>query len=286
MCIWYHKVTLTCSKMGSGDDRRSLQPKSPSKVSVNQLTRQAHEHLRRGDLRKAMEHFEGAVEQSRGVEDLKVKISCYLNAGACLVSLGQYKRGLSFLESASTIVKSIGEEEEESVGRKDMLEMSADVFYNAAVAAQGMREYEKAVSSFNSCIERYLKAGLKEHAAEAFSSLASCHREAGQTDKEVTILASAQQLYNEVGDCGSEALVCVDLANAHLSCARKEECKQMIGQAKMLCLRVDNPQIRGMLQQLSLCIQRLRLFAFSVIPILAHALIVIVCHFQANGLSN
>lgn len=231
--------------MGSGDDRRSLHRKSPSKASVDQLTRQAHEHLQRGNLRKAMEHFESAVEQSRSVEDLKVKLSCYLNAGACLVSLGQYKRGLSFLESASTIVKDVGEEEHGSVERRDMLEMSADVFYNAAVAAQGMQEREKAVSSFHACIERYMKAGLKEHAAEAFSSLASCYRETGQSEKEVTSLASAQQLYNEVGDCGSEALVCVELAKAHFGRAQKEECQQMITQAKMLCLRVDNTKVKG-----------------------------------------
>ena len=230
--------------MGSGDDRREQHPKSTRNASINQLTRLAHEHLQNGDLRKAMEHFESAVEQSKSIEDLKVKISCYLNAGACLVSLREYKRGLNFLESASTTVKTMGDEGERA-SHGDLLEMSADIFYNTAVAAQGLHEYEKAVSNFSSCIDCYLKADSRENAAEAFTSLASCHREEGQAEKVVTSLKSAQQLYSEVGDCGSEALVCVDLAKAYLKCSRLEECKQMVTKAKMLYLRVDNPKIQG-----------------------------------------
>ena len=231
--------------MGSGDDRGDLQPTSPSKTSLNQLTRLAHEHLQKGDLQKAMEHFESAVEQSKNIGDSSVRVSCYLNAGACLVSLGRYKRGLSFLESAAGIIKTFEEESNGASEKVQMLEMSADVHYNAAVAAQGLHEYEKAVTSFDSCIDFYMKAGSKGHAAESFSSLATCHGEAGSIDKQIDCLKSAQQLYNELGDPGNEALVYVDLAKAYLSGEKKDECKQMLSTAKMLCLRVDNAEIQG-----------------------------------------
>ena len=231
--------------MGSGDDRHDLQPNSPSKTSLrlSDLTRLAHEHLQKGDLHKAMEHFESAVERSKTVEDIKVKISCYLNAGACLVSLGKYTRGLSFLESASSIIKTMGEEN--GSGVNDTWEMSADVFYNTAVAAQGLQDYDKAVSSFKSCIDLYMKADSKEHAAEAFTSLASCHRESHQNEREIACLSSAQHIYNDLGDCSSEALVCIDLAKAYLGIGRPDECKQMLSTAKMMCLRMDDPKIQG-----------------------------------------
>ena len=230
--------------MGSGDDRQDVQPRSPSRASLNHFTRLAHEHLQKGDLQTAMKHFETAVEQCKNVEDASVRVSCHLNAGACLVSLGQYKRGLSFLESASGIIKTF---EESSGGEENvqMLEISADVHYNTAVASQGLREYEKAVASFKTCIGLYAKAGSKGHAAEAYSSLASCHGEAGSIDEQLDCLKSAQQLYSELGDCSNEAVAYVELAKAYLSSEQEEECKQMLSAAKMMCLRVDDAKIQG-----------------------------------------
>ena len=227
--------------MGSGDDKREMQPGLNCGSSLNELTRLAHEHLQNGNLQKAMEHFESAVEKSQGVDDISVKISCYLNAGACLVSLGQYERGLNFLHSAAGIIKTNGGDDASA----QTLEMSADVFYNTAVAEQGLREYDRAVTNFKSCIDLYVKASMKQQAAEAFASLASCHKEAGEAHKEIACLTNAQRLYNELGEYSHEALVYVDLAKAYLSISRQDECKKMLGTAKMMCLRLDESRIRG-----------------------------------------
>lgn len=230
----------------SDDDKGKGQPKPSSGASLNRLTQLAHEHLQKGDLTKAMEHFESAVKRSREVGDSSVKISCYLNAGACLVSLGQYKRGLSFLESAASVIKTMDlEGEGESSPDAHALEVSADVFYNTAVAVQGLREYEKAVANFKLCIDLYVKADAKQLAAEGFTSLASCHKEVGHTDKEIACLMCAQQLYSDLGDCSNEALVYVDLAKAYFRIDQRDECKQMLSTAKMLCLRVDDPKVQG-----------------------------------------
>lgn len=226
--------------MGSGDDKRQMQPGLNSESSLNELTRLAHEHLQNGNLQKAMEHFESAVEKSEGVADISVKISCYLNAGACLVSLGQYERGLSFLESAAGVIKTNGGD-----ASAQTLEVSADVFYNTAVAEQGLREYNRAVTNFKSCIDLYVKAGSKQQAAEGFVSLAICHKEAGDAHKEIACLTNAQRLYNELGEYSHEALVYVDLAKAYLSIGRQDDCKRMLSTAKMMCLRLDEPKIQG-----------------------------------------
>lgn len=235
--------TIICHKvqsMGSGDDRCNV--RSRSKFSLNELTRVAHEHLQRGNLEKALEHFESAVEQSKGIGDDGVKISCYLNAGACLVSLRNYKKGLSFLESAASIIKTLNTNGDTC---SQTLEMSADVFYNTAIAAQGLDKYDEAVSNFKSSIDLYVKAGSKQQAAEAFLSLACCHKGAGEAHKEIACLTNAKHLYNELEDYSREALVNVDLARAYLSASRQEDCKKMLSIAKMMCLRVDEPRLQG-----------------------------------------
>ena len=248
--------------MGTGDKRSGGEGQSPS---ISELTRQAHKQLRKGDLQGAMDHYERAVEESKSISDPAVKISSLLNAGACLVSMGHYRRGLGLLESACKTLKkagiTAGESDEEvatdrtSVKRsrtslshedRNLFEMSADVYFNRAVAAQGLQDFDKATSSFKTSIDHYLKAGAKSHAAEGFSSLARCQREAGHIDEEVTSLVSAQQLYRELEAFGSEAMVCVDLAKVYLGVGRKDECKKMLAMAKLQAMRVEDPKTQGM----------------------------------------
>lgn len=251
--------------MGTGDNHRKKTISAHAGAqtsSINELTRQAHKQLQKGDLHGAMEHYERAVEEAKLTSDNTVKISSYLNAGACLVSLGHYRRGLELLESACKILKKAGihtvsdrDAEIERIASspaspkpKDthLLEMSADVYFNTAVAAQGLQDFKKATSSFKISIDHYLKAGAKSHAAEGFSSLAGCYQEAGQLDQEIASLVSAQQLYSELEDSSNEATTCIDLAKVYLRVGRKEECKQMLGTAKLQTLRVDDPRIQGL----------------------------------------
>lgn len=224
--------------------------------SVDELTRQAHRRVRKGDLQGAMEHYEQAVEEAKSSSDPTVKISSFLNAGACLVSLGHHRRGLGLLESACKILKKAGattDGRDHIASRptsskpesRHLFELSADVYFNAAVAAQGLQDFKKAVSSFKICIDHYMKAGAKSHAAEGFSTLAACYREAGQLDEEIASLLSARQLYYELEDVSNEAMTCMDLAKVYLQVGRKEECKEMVATAKLQVLRVDDPRVQG-----------------------------------------
>ena len=247
--------------MGTGDKHSGTSGGGVQAPSVNELTRQAHKRLQKGDLQGAMEHYERAVEGAKSTSDPTVKVSSYLNAGACLVSLGHYRRGLGLLESACKILKKAGitasDRDTEldcialssptSSKTKDrqLLEMSADVYFNTAVAAQGLHDFKKATSCFKTSIDLYLKAEAKNHAADGFGSLAGCYREAGKLDQEIASLVSAQQLYNELEDSSNEAMTCMELAKVYLRVGRKEECKRMIATAKLQALRVDDPRIQG-----------------------------------------
>jgi tetratricopeptide (TPR) repeat protein len=243
--------------MGTGDKHSGEQA-----PSINELTRLAHKRLQKGDLQGAMEHYERAVEAAKLTSDPTVKISSYLNAGACLVSLGHYRRGLGLLESACKLLKKTGiisfdrDTELDRIQTKSsptsskprdrpLLEMGADVYFNTAVAAQGLHDLKKSTSCFKISIDLYLKAGAKHHAADGFSSLAGCYQETDQLEQEIASLASAQQLYNELEDSSNEAMMSVELAKVYLRVGRKEECKRMITTAKLQALRVEDPKTQG-----------------------------------------
>lgn len=240
--------------MGSGAEVES----TPRQPSINELTRQAYGCLEKEDLQEAMKLFESAVERSRDTGDPRTQLSCSLNAGTCLVSSGHYQRGLSLLEDASRTANTLVETGERGSSSRDAdvstnpdctdaqtLRMSADVFFNMGVASQSLREYAPAAVHFKRCIELYTRADLKRHAAEGLVGLAECHREAGEVEMEITSLTSAQCLYDELADYGGEAVVYVDLSRAYLSLGKKEESKQMLNTAKMMCLRVDDPSTQG-----------------------------------------
>ncbi len=247
--------------MGTGD-KHSNNAGEVQAPSINELTRLAHKRLQKGDLQGAMEHYERAVEGAKLTSDPTVKISSYLNAGACLVSLGHYRRGLGLLESACKLLKKAGIiafDRDTELDRtqakssptsskprdRQLLELGADVYFNTAVAAQGLHDFKKSTSCFKISIDLYLKAGAKNHAADGFSSLAGCYQEAGELEQEIASLVSAQQLYNELEDSSNEAMMCVELAKVYLRVGRKEECKRMVATAKLQALRVVDPRKLG-----------------------------------------
>lgn len=214
------------------------------KDTLIEITRVAHKHLEKGELEKATEHFEKAATEAESVEDSDLKISCFLNAGACLVSLGQYDKGLRLLESAAGVIKTVQGDTEEG-GNPHVLASSADVHYNSAVACQGMKDHERAAREYQACVELYEKAGYRQHAADALASLAACHRESGQREEERACLIRAQQSYRELEDQRGDAIVSTDLARVCLSLGKTEECKQMLSRAKVICLRVDDQKAQG-----------------------------------------
>ena len=220
-------------KMGSGEH-------SATSAVVERLNQAAKEQLESGNYEKALEHYVSAVEESERIKNQDIEYACLLNAGACMVSLGRCKEGLQLLERAIDIVDASGKELD-----RDSAATHADVYFNAGVAAQELKDVERAVSYFNLSLELYLAFSLKHYANEACSNLAKCYRHLGNTEKEVDALQASQKLCHDLGYCDAEALACGELVVAYLLANKITECRQALCTAKMMCLRSTNPKTQG-----------------------------------------
>ena len=224
----------------------------------------AHEYLEKGELQKAAEEFQkvakGAQESPAGSTEAHI-ISCLLNAGACLVSLGEYEKGLSCLNSAAAVItarsppngptehredgsSSNGPAESREDG-KESLQILADVHFNSAIAYQALGDYDQAVQQYQVCLNIHENSGNPGTSADILNALAECCRETGQFDQEVSYLERAQVVCRELGESGREAVVCVRLARAHLRAGREGDCRQLLSTAKMISSRVSDKKILG-----------------------------------------
>ena len=199
----------------------------------------AHECLEKGELQRAAAEFQRAAEELEGSSS--DKISCLLNAGACLVSLADYTGGLACLDSARSIITGSPTGLGEGAGR-DLL---SDVHYNSAIAHQALGDHEKAVEEFQHCIDLQEQSGQLNTAADTIVALAGCHREAGQARCEISCLEKARSVSRRAGDSGREGVVCVALARGHLREGREGECRQMLSTAEMVSSRVDDKAMLG-----------------------------------------
>lgn len=220
-------------KMGSGEG-------SATSSVVEQLNQAAKEQLESGNYEKALEHYVSAVEECERIKNHDAEYACLLNAGACMVSLGRCKEGLQLLERAMDIVDASGKELD-----MDSATTHADVYFNAGVASQELKDFEKAETYFKLSLELYLAFSLKQYASEACSNLAKCYRHLGDTEKEVDTLQGSQKIYHDLGDCDAEALTCGELVVAYLLANKISECRQALCTAKMMCLRSTNPKTQG-----------------------------------------
>jgi tetratricopeptide (TPR) repeat protein len=231
---------------------QTLVEEQPSQHGSLELTRQAYQELHKGEHQKAISCFESAAEKARDEGDNITMISCYLNAGACLVSRGKLEEGNKFLLTSYKLVKALSQEKDISRELEEdegsMIEIRADIYYNLGVAAQKMDNLKQAVSCFKASAELYLKSECKLHAAESLTGLARCRRQSRQSDKEITCLVTAQQLYHKMGRSFNEAEVCLELARTYLREERLEDCKEMLSTAKLLCLRVDDRGLKGSIE--------------------------------------
>ena len=260
---------LDRSMGSSGDEadkRKSTAPpisSRPSLVkSILEQTALGQECVEKEDLKGALQHFQSALEKTESLSDKeqpKLKLSCLLNAGACLVSSGEPESGLKLLETAWELTESQGtrerdddgdegkeqQKEEEEKEAKENSKTRADLLYHIGTAAQAMGDVEKAEANFKRSVDEHIKIGDKNQAADVFCALADCHQRASQHEKQIACLLSAQKLFGEAGEEGKEALSCAELSMAYLATGRDEECRQMLTTAKMMSLRLDDVKMQG-----------------------------------------
>lgn len=251
--------------MGSGNDEaqhhKSATSLSPIVKLISEQTALGQACVSKGDYHGALEHFQSALEKAETLSDKeqpKLKFSCLLNLGACLVSSGNSIRGLNMLETALALLETgskqdiDGKEErknedsqEEKHNVEEEIKMRADLHYNIGAAAQALGEHERAVEAFKLSVAEHMKIGDKKQAAEVFRALAGCHQQSRQYDSQIACLLSAQRLLGELGEEEREALVCADLSMVYYTAGRDEECRQMLTTAKMMSLRLSDTRAQG-----------------------------------------
>lgn len=233
---------------------------------VNELTKTAYNLLDSGDNEKAIEYFENAAVKARELGNTSAIVPCYLNAGACLVIQGEFRRGRRFLQSALKLLRGKRSSRSELEGQiswsddyrhltsssrsaktsgviaKDAaVRMSADIHHYLGVAHQGMEDYQKARAHLQMSVKLYMKdPSSSGHAAESLTHLSHCYRDMEDVEKEMSSLKGAEELYHELGDSSNEAGTCMELGRLYLREGRADDTKQMLSTARMLCQRVDN----------------------------------------------
>ena len=236
-------------------------PVPSSEEKIRDLTTRGHQCLLSSQYNVALDHFQSALTLTELVDQPRLKLSCFLNTGACLITLGEYQRGISLLKSALILLDSIpskreagpedkkeheseDKKEHESEDKKDD-EIRGDIYYNLGMANQGVVNYLEAVTQFKQSIEYYIKANQPSTAADVYITLATCHQDNEQFDHQITALLNAQQLYHNSGHPGKEALVYAQLAIAYQTIGQKEECISMLTTAKIMGLRLDDTKVQG-----------------------------------------
>ena len=232
-----------------------------SEEKIQDFTTRGHQCLLSSQYNVALDHFQSALTLTEQVDQPRLKLSCLVNTGACLITLGEHQRGISLLKSAITLLDSISSKKEvgsedkkerepedknehESEVKKDD-EIRGDIYYNLGMANQGIADYLEAVTQFKQSIEYYIQADQPSTAADVYITLATCHQDNEQFDHQITALFNAQQLYHNSGQLGKEALVCAQLAIAYQTIGQKEECISMLTTAKIMGLRLDDTKAQG-----------------------------------------
>ena len=226
-----------------------------------ELTEASYNLLDMGDNEKAVEYFEKAAKMSMELGNASAVVPCYLNAGACLISLGKFQRGHRFLQSALKMLRNQRAEREDQNSRNNFgrptsscsskltgstpedatVRMSADIHHYLGVVHQAMEDYQKALAHFQLSAKLYIKdQSCSGQAAESFTHSSHCYHQIGDLEMEASNLKKAEEIYHQLRDSYNEARICMKLAQIYLGEGRSNDSKQMLSSAKLLCQYVEN----------------------------------------------
>lgn len=207
---------------------------------VKSLTASGHECISRSDHEQALSLFQSALDKASGPTE---RLTCLMNAGACLVSLRKYSPGLDSLRSALAIMK----DETPSGGERNGLttlqndkSLLADLHYNIAMAGDGLEDSSLTQTHLKQCVDCYIQTGKDGLAADTFLRLARHYQRQGEHREQITALLGAHRLTVGGSDRGREALGAVQLAFAYLHDGQVDECKSMVATTKLMALKLNS----------------------------------------------
>lgn len=213
---------------------------------IQELTTRGHDSLVSGRPKEALESFQSALTLTETLDKgPKLKISSLLNAGACLVTIGEHQRGISLLQSSLSLLDSIPDDQYESEGKQELNILRGDVYYNLGLANQGIGDHQLATKQLKQSIDVYMKNDHQSTAGDVFSVLATCYKDRNELNQEETALLSAQQLYHDCNELGKEALCYSQLAIAYHCNGRGEECIQMLTKAKIIGIGLEDNEAQS-----------------------------------------
>ena len=216
---------------------------------IRELTKVAYNLLENRKNSEAVEYFENAARKARETGSAPAVISTYLNAGACLVTQGEHRRGRTFLQSAlklldntysSTAENSISSEDTASLG--NVVRLYADIQHYLGYAYHKLDENSTALEHLATSTKLYTDEGLHKLAAESLSCMSNCYREVEHSEKKILTLKKLANIYHQLGDSSKEAETYIEQAQVFLMESNINSAKQMLSTSRMLCQRVDDYQ--------------------------------------------
>ena len=213
---------------------------------IQELTTRGHEYLLSGQLKEALDSFQSALAVSETIYGaLELKISCLLNTGACLVTVGEHQRGISLLESSLSLLDSIPEDQCKSEDKQKWDLLKADHYYNLGLANQSIGHISLAINQLNQSIDLYIRNGHQSTAGDVFCTLAVCCKDNKDSIQQEKTLLSAIQMYHDCNEIGKETLTYSELAIAYQCNGNREKCIQMLTTAKIMGLKLEDINIQG-----------------------------------------
>jgi len=216
-----------------------------TEYEIRELTKVAYNLLESGKKSDAVEYFENAARKARETGSASAVIATYLNAGACLVTQDEYRRGRTFLQSALKLLESMQSEKnsnssEERTSLGNVARLSADIHYYLGLAYHKLDESVTALEYLATSTELYTGEDLHRLAAESLSCMSNCYDQAENSEKKILTVKKLADVYHQLGDSSKEAETYIELAHVFLREMKINSAKQMLSTSRMLCQRVDD----------------------------------------------
>ncbi len=216
---------------------------------IRELTKVAYNLLQSGKNAEAVEYFENAARKAKEAGIASAIVTSYVNAGACLVSQGEYHRGRSFLQSALKIIENIPKDSVQAecpgpklelCGGSSTSRLSGDIHHYLGQAYYKLGDSETAIIHLTNSFNLYICEELSRLAAESLSLMSRCYRNIEDCEREILALKKLAELHHDMGDIAREADACILLARVYLRERRDSSAKQMLSNLRILCQRVED----------------------------------------------
>jgi tetratricopeptide (TPR) repeat protein len=146
-------------------------------------------HGDQGNLNKAKEHFENALNALQEVKDTPLIGKIEINLGIINNMQGNYNEALSFLRRALLNFEKVGD-----------LKRIAEIKQNLGMVYTKKKAYSAAISEFNESIEFSIRSNYMQNLGIAFINKASVYLQLGDFDLAGAFASKAMEIADKIND--------------------------------------------------------------------------------------